>query len=158
LLRKYFIQGALMITALIGNNDPDYLNSMRDILQEYNIPAYVAGSGGNPSNFRINGNVTISNIFRAKGNEAWKVYLCRFNYVDEPIKWRNETEVHKRNEAFVGLTRSRVWCVVTGIGRDNTGIFAELNQSISQFPTFTFSAFNRSSLRRNHETDDNSII
>ncbi|MGA1283777.1 MAG: DNA/RNA helicase, partial [Prochlorothrix sp.] len=98
-----------------------------------------------PNIFRMDGKITISNIFRAKGNEAWKVYVCRFQYVNSPLAWKNETEVEKRNEAFVGLTRARVWCVVTGL-EDN--IFDELDQAIKTPPNLSFPAFNKRSLRR----------
>ncbi len=100
---------------------------------------------GNKSIFRQEGCVTISNIFRAKGNEAWKVYACRFDRATKPLKGIHETEMHKRNEAFVALTRARIWCVATGL---ESPIFAELQHAINQYPNLTFPAFNRNSLKR----------
>ena len=79
------------------------------------------------------------------------MYACRFHYATQPISWKQETEVHKRNEAFVALTRPRVWGVVTGI---NSPIFDELQQAIHQYPNFTFPAFNKNSLQRLTEEND----
>jgi superfamily I DNA and RNA helicase len=140
----------IMITALSGDYEKDYFQGMKSALKRNGINSYIAGSDGSPSIFRIDGCVTISNIFRAKGNEAWKVYACRFQYATQPLSWKQEEELHKRNEAFVALTRTRVWCVVTGI--DNS-IFDELQKAIEQYPNFTFPAFNKNSLQRS--TEDN---
>jgi superfamily I DNA and RNA helicase len=140
----------MMITALCGNQEKDYLSELKNALARYDIDSYIAGVDNSQSIFRMDGCVTISNIFRAKGNEAWKVYACRFNYATQPLAWKKESEIHKRNEAFVALTRSRVWAVVTGI--DNP-IFDELEEANQQYPEFTFTAFNKNSLKR--ITEDN---
>lgn len=66
-----------------------------------------------------------------------------------------EKEIHKRNEAFVALTRARVWCVVTGL---NNPIFDELEEVISMVrnepPNLTFPAFNKNSLKRITEDEE----
>jgi hypothetical protein len=53
--------------------------------------------------------------------------------------------LHKRNQAFVALTRARVWCVATGL---ESPIFEELRTAIGQAPELAFPAFNRRSLKR----------
>ena len=141
----------IFITAIFGNNEKNYLNLMKSALKQKGIDAYITGVDGNPSIFRIDGCVTISNIFRAKGNEAWKVYACRFNYVNEPLAWKQEQELYKRNEAFVALTRTKIWCVVTGM---KAPIFDELQTATAQYPHFTFPAFNQASLQRVTEEED----
>ncbi|MGF1479066.1 MAG: DEAD/DEAH box helicase [Cyanophyceae cyanobacterium] len=138
----------IMITALAGDYEKDYLYELQNALKEQGIDSYIAGVNGDRSIFRKAGHVTIANVYRAKGNEAWKVYACRFHYATQPLEWKQENELHKRNEAFVALTRSRVWCVVTGI---DSPIFAELQQALEQYPHFTFPAFNRASLKRHME-------
>ena len=137
----------ILITSLSGNHEEDYFPKIKSALQEQKVNSYIAGG----SIFRINGCVTISSIFRAKGNEAWKVYACRFNYATEPLLWRQEEELHKRNEAFVAITRARIWCVATGL---DSPIFDELQKAINQYPNFTFPAFNKNSLKRVTEEKD----
>ena len=134
-----------MITALCGDYEKNYLYELQNELDQHGVDSYIAGVDGNRSIFRKDDCVTISNIFRAKGNEAWKVYACRFHYATQPLGWKQENELHKRNEAFVALTRARVWCVATGI---DSPIFDELQQAIEQYPDFTFPAFNKTSLKR----------
>jgi len=124
-------------------------------LEKFDIQTYVAGvtsvnGNSNPNVFRLENHVTLSSIYRAKDNEAWKVYVTRLHNVNQPLKWKKETETHKRNEAFVALTRSKVWCVVTGL--EGYPIFDELNIALEQYPKFTFPSFNKASLSR--ATDD----
>lgn len=147
----------IIVTALGGDYEKDYFNKLKSALSQQGIKGYIAGVDGNRSIFQIAGHVTISNIFRAKGNEAWKVYASRFHYATLPSDWKQETELHKRNEAFVALTRSRVWCHVTGL--DNP-IFVELDKAIAQYnqdKCFTFPAFNQTTLKRLLEESEETL-
>lgn len=147
----------IIVTALGGDYEQNYFKKLKSALSEKGIKGYIAGVDGNPSIFQMAGYVTISNIFRAKGNEAWKVYASRFHYATLPSDWKQETELHKRNEAFVALTRSRVWCHVTGL--DNP-IFTELKTALSQYnkdKCFTFPAFNQKTLKRLLEESEETL-
>jgi len=143
----------ILVTALCGDHEKQYFARLQYLLRSYDIESHIAGAQAySDIDFRKKGCVTISNIYRAKGNEAWKVYACRFQYATHPLDWKQgETELHKRNEAFVALTRTRVWCVVTGI---ESPIFDELRQVIKQYPKLTFKAFNQSSLQRSTDEVD----
>lgn len=141
----------ILITGVCGDNDKKFYNYIRETLQKKGVETFYAGEEKSKNVFRQNGCVTISSIYRAKGNEAWKVYVCRFEYSDRPLDWKKpqESELHKRNEAFTALTRAKAWCVVTGL---HSPVFNELNKAIAQYPNFTFPAFNKKSLKR--ITDD----
>jgi len=149
----------IFITAVSGNEEKEYFHRLKAALNELGIPAYIVGLDklpgeryGSPDIFRLDGKVTIANIHRAKGNEAWKVYACRFQYANTLPTKKDETELEKRNEAFVALTRTRVWCVVTGLD-DN--IFDELAKVIEMVPILSFPAFNKGSLKRINNDEDN---
>jgi superfamily I DNA and RNA helicase len=135
----------LLVTALVGEKEQEYFLTLQENLKYYGVKSYLVGIDGDRSEFKKPGYVTIANIYRAKGNEAWKVYACRFHYGTKPLAWKKESELQKRNEAFVALTRSRVWTVVTGL--ENT-IFDELKMAKEQFPYLIFPAFNKNSLKR----------
>lgn len=135
----------ILITAISGNYEKKYFENIKYFLKQQGIASYIAGVDGSPNIFRVKGAVTISSIYRAKGNEAWKVYACRFNYVTQPLEWKKENELHKRNEAFVALTRAKVWCMVTGL---RSSIFSELQKTIEQGNKLTFPAFNKNLLHR----------
>ena len=67
---------------------------------------------GDDKEFAREGEVTISNIHRAKGNEAMSVYVVRVDAVTDDS--RHGDAVQRRNEAFVAISRSRGWCTITG--------------------------------------------
>jgi len=135
----------ILIAALCGDHEKDYHRDLKSFLERVGVPACIAGIDCGRDTFRLPDMVTIADIFRAKGNEALRVYACRFHCATQPLEWKQETEIQKRNEAFVALTRARVWCIVTGLRGE---IFEELKQVRAQSPNLSFPAFNRNSLRR----------
>lgn len=141
----------IMITGPTGDDERGYFQRLKVALTEQGVKSCIAGVDTKRDIFRMDEYVTIAPIFRAKGNEAWKVYACRFNNATQPLNFRNEKEIHKRNEAFVALTRARVWCVVTGL---ESPIFDELQQALQQYPSFIFPAFNKTTIERNNDEND----
>jgi len=139
------------VTGLKGNKA--YWQSLQAKLKRRGISALIAGEDASQDIFRLPGHVTLSGIFRAKGNEAWKVYVCQFQNTTEPGSI--EQQLIRRNQAFVALTRTKLWCVVTGISpKDQLApAFQELQQAKEQYPYLRFPAFNKGSLRRLHEVD-----
>lgn len=69
---------------------------------------------GNASVFKRDGEVTLSRINRAKGNEAAMVYLMNLEEIQESDWYEND--ITARNELFVGITRTRSWCTIAGTG------------------------------------------
>jgi superfamily I DNA and RNA helicase len=145
----------LLITAIGGYKELDYWKVLKLKLKQNGINAVIAGEDTDSDTFRLPNHVTLSGIFRAKGNEAWKVYVCRFQNAAQPSRYRGEEELRKRNEAFVALTRTKLWCVVTGISpKDQLApVFQELQQVKEQYPYLRFPAFTQGSLRRVHQVE-----
>lgn len=141
----------LMITGPTGKKEKQYYQGIQASLKKRGVKSIIAGVDTERDIFRIDGHVTIAPIFRAKGNEAWKVYACRFHNANSPLAFKQEEEIHKRNEAFVALTRARVWCVVTGV---TAPIFQELIAIQQDYPNLVFPAFNRAALRRNNDDEE----
>jgi superfamily I DNA and RNA helicase len=142
----------ILITGPTGNYESEYFQKLKEALNRHKVNSLIAGVDTSRDIFRMDGYVTIAPIFRAKGNEAWKVYACRFQYATQPLSWKGEEkEIHKRNEAFVALTRARVWCVATGL---DSPIFNELQQTIQQYPSLVFPAFNKTTIERNNDEND----
>jgi len=124
-------------------NVPDVRDTgdrLRDALAKRGVDGNRAWEG-NRSVFARDGEVTISGINRAKGNEAAMVYVAGVQSVEDAY-WHSN-RVHPRNEAFVALTRTRAWCTVTGV-EDDAGVFEELREirrSVrAETPTIAFPA------------------
>jgi len=97
-------------------------------LSELNVPTNIVWQG-NADIFARDDHVTISRINRAKGNEAAQVYIVNLEAVERDT-WQSNT-VNNRNEIFVGLTRSRAWCTITGTG-ETESVFQELRKTIEE--------------------------
>lgn len=64
-----------------------------------------------PDRFWNKGGVTIANTYRAKGNEAYMVYVIGLDKIAE-----DEANFTLRNQLFVALTRTKGWLDISGIG------------------------------------------
>jgi superfamily I DNA and RNA helicase len=137
----------ILVTGPSGGYEKNYFPALQARLKTLEIPSVIAGVDTSADVFRRDGHVTLASIFRAKGNESWKVYACRFDYATRPLAWKGESELEKRNEAFVALTRARLWCVVTGVEKASP-VFRELRSVLEQSPRLSFKAFNQAFLKR----------
>lgn len=84
-----------------------------------------------PNQFWKEEAVTVSRIYRAKGNEAYMVHLIGFNNIA-----KNESSISLRNQLFVALTRSKAWVSLSGV--DEYPMCEEMRQAIKNGNTFTF--------------------
>lgn len=93
----------------------------------------------NNKEFAREGEVTVSRIQRAKGNEAASVYVVG---LEELLNddYRGNV-VRRRNEAFVAITRTRAWCTITGT-MEGEKVLDELERVLGDVrkadPTITF--------------------
>lgn len=67
-----------------------------------------------PRKFRDSQSVTVTNVDRAKGNEADIVYILGLH---EIARKTNGMDINMRNKLFVAMTRSKGWIHISGTGR-----------------------------------------
>ena len=72
--------------------------------------------------FSIQNQITFSTVYRAKGNEAGKVYIIGADSL------RNRDSIKVRNKLFTALTRSKGWVQVTGCNIEDGFISEELEK------------------------------
>jgi superfamily I DNA and RNA helicase len=125
----------------------DYFESLKlqqtiaNFLIRQGIDIYIPGSktcnylsqenNDNPNQFWYDGAVTISRIYRAKGQEADMVYIVGLDHIAKA-----ENNLLLRNQLFVAMTRSRGWLIISGIG--NYSLYQELENVIKNKDTFAF--------------------
>lgn len=83
--------------------------------------------------FFIKGCVTLSTVYRAKGNEAATVYVIG---VDTFASEKNSRIA--RNKLFTAFTRTKGWLVVTGANEQAEVLFKEIETAISKMPNLEF--------------------
>jgi len=91
-------------------------------LSRRGIDSHLAGVTSSRDVFAIPGSVTVSQIFRAKGNEAPMVYVVNANYCTNGPDLKS-----LRNTLFTAITRSRAWVRIYGIGAAMDELICEID-------------------------------
>ena len=87
------------------------------------INSNLVGVATSRDTFKIEGCITCSHIYRAKGNEAPMVYILNADYCVQDIELRKV-----RNILFTAITRSRSWVRICGVGEEIKMLENEINQ------------------------------
>lgn len=133
----------LIISLKQGQNRFEYLEVLGRSLNRLGVDFYSPGCGSinritekdwrnkKPDCFWLDGAVTISDIERAKGNEATMVYVVGAEDVA-----KQEESVSLRNKLFTALTRAKCWVHLMGAG--DYEFYEEIEKSIKSNGTFKF--------------------
>lgn len=101
----------IVVIALSNTKLKERFSLMQANLFSRGIRSIAPGFDVDRDTFGIEGSVTLSTVYKAKGNEAFIVYVmgCEaiYDYVDF---------LEARNRAFTALTRSKGWLVMSGVG------------------------------------------
>lgn len=113
-----------ILVIVLQNYDVDkYSGLLRSKLLDKEINTHVAGITTNTNTFYVENSITISSIYRAKGNEAAMVYIMGITDVSK--KTNDYQEMKYRNNLFTSITRSKLWVRLSGVG-DITNISREI--------------------------------
>ena len=96
------------------------ISSNNIIADPYNEPPFV-----------IQDRVTLSTVYRAKGNEAAAVFAVGIDAVRTASR-------SGRNKIFTAFTRTKAWLRVSGIGQNAQSIIDELEEAITNSPKIQF--------------------
>lgn len=132
----------ILIIAL-GDDAWAIRRKMANTLRRHDIDSFVPSAtklnDPNPqypdidrNQFWHEGGVTVSQIHRAKGNEAEFVYIIGLDQIA-----REEASPRMRNQLFVALTRSKGWVHLSGTGE--YGLYDEVREVIESDTMIEFS-------------------
>ena len=122
-----------------------YFDRLQAQLKQAGIFSVIVGLDTDGSIFRKPDHVTLTGIFRAKGNEASIVYVIGF----DAIGCNSNLIVQERNQAFTAITRTRGWCILTGVGARARASFKELEDILSNYQQITFRVPDPQTIQRN---------
>jgi superfamily I DNA and RNA helicase len=133
----------ILVISLDARRARDNLVSLQSLLSSMGIASMIPGLVDSSWEFSEVGRVTLSTIYRAKGNEAPIVYIFAseklYDYVGE---------VENRNRVFTAMSRSKGWVRMTGVGAGMKRLEEEINAIESDFPRFKFIFPNMDSIRK----------
>jgi superfamily I DNA and RNA helicase len=136
-----------------GNQGQSRLGAMANYLQQNGISSYKAGASVAgmfyefpaplPDRFCLEGSVTFSHPYRAKGNEVDVVFLVAIDLLETM-----EGTFNARNQIFTSMTRTKGWCYLSGVFVDELNLLAaglrpEIERVVAdalktESPEFTF--------------------
>ncbi len=122
----------IIIVNLKSGNNKDAMLEIQRRLNAAGIKSVIPGYVESADVFKPRGFVTITTPFRAKGNEANIVFVINAQQVSGDFTLR------MRNAFFVGVTRSRGWCYITGYGTGIHKLRDEIEKIKNDFPKFCF--------------------
>jgi superfamily I DNA and RNA helicase len=96
---------------------------LMDVLAKNNIPSHIAGVTSSQDMIFDTNSIAISNIYRAKGNEAPVVYVLNCEYC-----YFGREQIKKRNILFTAITRSKAWVRLAGCGEGMKHIVSEIEK------------------------------
>jgi superfamily I DNA and RNA helicase len=110
----------IVLPNAISQKDEYY--ELRRHLDAHDISSNLAGVTSDRDSFASSGIVTVSGIYRAKGNEAPMVYVANADYCATGMEM-----IRLRNILFTAITRSRAWVRLSGMGSRMVTLQKEIN-------------------------------
>lgn len=110
-----------------------YFNKLTKILSSRNIHSNnIHAEKITIHDFKIKGRVTLSTIHKAKGNEAYSVYIMGTDFLCHNLNIRS------RNLLFTAMTRTKGWLYISGIGEATLPLKKEIDMALSNVPNIRF--------------------
>ena len=103
----------IAVICLDESNSFNYFNRLEVRLSELDISTYNVMDRNYVKGFSREGKVTLSSIFKAKGNEAAMVFVIGCDVFEKQKDSRT-----MRNKVFTALTRAKIWLRISGTGKD----------------------------------------
>lgn len=123
----------ILVLTLDDRHAKDYLNFFAEELHNVGINVNnIHEDSFGVRNFQREQCITLSTIHKAKGNEAYMVYVVGVDAVFDAPK------VRERNLIFTAMTRAKAWLRVSGIGINAQYYKMEVEKALEKFPRLEF--------------------
>jgi len=121
----------------------DIFQKLKGNLSALGIHSIIVGTDVGRDIFKVPGHVTISTVFKAKGNEAQVVYILNFEESE-----LEEQIIQSRNMAFTSMTRTKGWLNITGTGYIMKELIKELDTILKMYPEIELTVPDMSKIKR----------
>lgn len=134
----------IVVISMNSRKVKKYMGMLQGYLHEKNIASVVPGLMDDSDEFAVEGRVTLSTVYRAKGNEAPVVYILSFDSLYDYVQ-----EVGMRNRAFTSISRSKAWLSISGVGENMKGALKEIKRILRDIPYMKFTFPSEEEIARN---------
>lgn len=102
----------ITVVCMDDRNAKTYFGVISHFLKEKGYNTFNILNAPNENiTFKVSNHITLSTIYKAKGNEAGTVYIIGIDAV-----FGNKDDIKQRNKIFTAMTRAYAWVTMTGIG------------------------------------------
>jgi superfamily I DNA and RNA helicase len=123
----------ILVTCVDDRNARSYLSAIEVALQKMQIGSNnLHADAFGIRDFSKEGRVTLSTVHKAKGNEAFVVYVVGVDAV------MLHPDVRKRNMLFTAVTRAKGWVRISGVGDGAKRCLEEVRAAKEHFPSLVF--------------------
>lgn len=124
----------ILVTVVDDRNASAYLTRIAIELAEKDIQTNnIHEDSYGIRDFKRDGQVTLSTVHKAKGNEAFSVYV-----VGVDALFSTTAEVRERNMLFTAMTRTKGWLTVSGTGVAAQECQKEISEALKNYPFLRF--------------------
>ena len=113
----------IMVICLDDKNVRTYFEKLSRELQTKNINSHNLSNSFYEKGFAEDNCVTLSTVYKAKGNESAMVFVVGCDVV-EPYK----DDRTMRNKLFTAFTRSKAWLKISGLGIETSFLIREIQE------------------------------
>ena len=123
----------ILVICLDSMQAKKHFLSLQQHLLAHQVSSSIPGLVNQSWEFAVEGQVTLSTVYRAKGNEAALVFIIATDYLYGYVD-----EIERRNRAFTAFSRSKAWLRLSGSGEVMSRVAVELNAILANVPHLRF--------------------
>jgi len=123
----------ILVIVVDDYNAKGYMSMLSATLANYKIKCNdVHSDTFNLRDFFIEDHVTLSTVYKAKGNEAFMVYIVGVDHLF------GKPNIRTRNILFTAMTRAKGWVRISGVGEEAEECSTEIAEAKKNFPKLIF--------------------
>lgn len=123
----------ILVICADDRNSRSYFKAITANLREYKIETNnLQDDTYGIRDFQLKSKVTLSTIYKAKGNEGFIVHLVGIDSIF------NSDNARSRNLMFTAMTRAKGWLRISGIGTAGASFKREFDAAVSHLPKLVF--------------------
>lgn len=123
----------ILVICADDRNSRSYFKAITANLKEYKIETNnLQDDTYGIRDFQLKSKVTLSTIYKAKGNEGFIVHLVGIDAIF------NSDNARSRNLMFTAMTRAKGWLRISGVGTAGASFKMEFDAAVSHLPKLVF--------------------